>query len=87
MCFCSSKAVEFYSQNVGISHDKGASVRVVGADGAAANVGLLQVRMQGSQNNEFGSVCGMNSVCFFCLWNSIIKAFDATLFFNSAGGC
>lgn len=37
---------------------------MVGSDGAAANVGLLQVRMQGSQNNEFGSVCGMNSVCF-----------------------
>ena len=64
MCFCSSKAVEVALQNVGISHDKGASVRVVGSDGAAANVGLLQVRMQGSQNNEFGSVCGMNSVCF-----------------------
>ena len=64
MCVCSSKAVDFSLQNVGISHDKEASVRVVGADGAAANVGLLQVRMQGSQNNEFGSVCGMNSVCF-----------------------
>ena len=36
---------------------------IVGRDGAAANVGLLQVRMQGSQNNEFGSVCGMNAVC------------------------
>ena len=64
MCFSSSKVVELSSQTVGISHDKGASVRVVGSDGAAANVGLLQVRMQGSQNNEFGSVCGMNSVCF-----------------------
>ena len=64
MCFCSLKAVGFSSQNVGISYDKAASVRVVGSDGGAANVGLLQVRMQGSQNNEFGSVCGMNSVCF-----------------------
>ena len=49
-------------QSVGISH-VGASVRLLGRDGAAANVGLLQVRMQGSRNNEFGSVCGMNAVC------------------------
>ena len=45
-----------------LNSQMGASVRVIGRDGAAANVGLLQVRMQGSQNNEFGSVCGMNAV-------------------------
>ena len=59
--FCSSKAAELALQSVGIANEA-AGVRVVGPDGAAGNVGLLQVRMQGSQNNEFGSVCGMNSV-------------------------
>ena len=38
------------------------SVRLLDANGVAANVGLLQVRMQSSQNAEFGSVCGMNLV-------------------------
>ena len=42
--------------------DAAASVRLVGPGGAASNVGLLQVRMQGSPKNEFGSVCGMNLV-------------------------
>ena len=36
------------------------NVRLLDANGVAASVGLLQVRMQGSQNAEFGSVCGMN---------------------------
>ena len=42
--------------------DAAASVRLVGPGGAASNVGLLQVRMQGSPKNEFGSVCGMSLV-------------------------
>ena len=41
------------------------SVRLLGASGAAANVGLLQVRVHGSSNDEFGSVCGMNLVRLF----------------------
>lgn len=56
----SGQAAELALQSVGIANEA-AGVRVVGPDGAAGNVGLLQVRMQGSQNNEFGSVCGMNS--------------------------
>ena len=48
-------------------HHIGASVaaprvRLLDASGVAANVGLLQVRLQSSQNAEFGSVCGMNLV-------------------------
>jgi len=55
--FGQASNLSFRSFGVG---EAAASVRVVGADGAAANVGLLQVRMQGSHKNEFGSVCGMN---------------------------
>ena len=57
--FSEASNLSFRSFGVG---EAAASVRVVGADGAAANVGLLQVRMQGSHKNEFGSVCGMNLV-------------------------
>ena len=49
--------VSFRRSGVG---DAAASVRVVGVDGAAANVGLLQVRLQGSHKNEFGNDCGKN---------------------------
>ena len=59
--FLFSEASEIASQQVGTTNTA-ASVRVVGLDGTAASVGLLQVRMQGSENGEFGSVCGMNAV-------------------------
>ena len=55
------EAAEIAFQHVGIAN-KAVSVRVVGPDGMAANVGLLQIKMQDSQKNEFGSVCGMNAV-------------------------
>ena len=44
------------------------SVRLLDASGVAANVGLLQVRLQSLSNDGFGSVCGMNLVRFISPW-------------------
>ena len=50
----------------------GANVRLIDANGASSNAGLLQVRTGNADAVEFGTVCGMNSVCVFSLFSFLL---------------
>ena len=78
-----AKAKRTIRQHVGKSV-AAPSVRLLGASGAAANVGLLQVRVHGSSNDEFGSVCGMNLVRLFSN-RLLIRVFPCDEDPNNAG--
>ena len=43
-------------------NSNGQNVRLIDANGASGNAGLLQVRTGSPDAIEFGTVCGMNSV-------------------------
>ena len=51
----------------------GVNVRLIDANGASSNAGLLQVRTGNADAVEFGTVCGMNSVCVFLFFSFLVR--------------